>query len=258
MKRQALAVFVIVLGLIGATAAFLGTQESRQKLGKPGLLVVPEPIYAVDIGASTNAPVLVSSNQVFLPPRVLNYRSQAMPVQSLTVNTLPKDTVYGHRMYAHPSGLLIDYQVVLMGADRSSIHRPQHCLRGSGFETLDTQPATIRIDRPHAYDLPVMKLKLHRFIEENGVTRRQGGVLVYWFVADGELTAQHRERMWWMARDMVKTGVLQRWAYVICFAPCEPGAEDVTYERVREFIAASVPEFHLTTGRPINSERAAR
>jgi len=187
----------------------------------------------------------------------LNYRSQSAPIQNVVVSTLPKDTIFGHRMYAHPSGLIIDYQVVLMGGDRSSIHPPQHCLRGSGFQTLATEPATIRINRPHAYDLPVMKLKLRRTFEENGAPRTQGGVFIYWFVADGELTAQHKRRLWWMARDMLKTGVLQRWAYVICFAPCQPGAEDITFERLQEFIAASVPEFHLTTGPPVAVDRAA-
>jgi hypothetical protein len=82
-------------------------------------------------------------------------------------------------------------------------------------------------------------------------------VFVYWFVADGELTATHSDRMWWMARDMLKNGVLQRWAYVICFAPCEVGAEDATFERLTDFIAATVPEFQLTAGPPLGRESAA-
>jgi len=52
--------------------------------------------------------------------------------------------------------------------------------------------------------------------------------------------------MWWMARDLIRTGVLQRWAYVSYLAICEPGQEDATFERMKTFIAASVPEFQLT------------
>ena len=247
--RPASAVAIIVLALTASAGAFLATQHTRQKLGEPGVRIVAESIYSTEDGASTNAPVLLSSNRVYLPPRVLNYQSKSGTVSSTTVSTLPKDTVFGHRMYAQSNGLVIDCQVVLMGADRSSIHKPQYCLKGSGFETTETEPAVIHISRPRPYDLPVMKLKLRRQTRDaTGSTRTEGGVFVYWFVADGELTAEHSRRMWWMARDMLKTGVLQRWAYVICFAPCAPGAEDATFDGIKEFIAAAVPEFHLVTG----------
>jgi len=60
--------------------------------------------------------------------------------------------------------------------------------------------------------------------------------------------------MWWMARELFRTGELQRWAYVLCFAVCLPGQEEVTFERIRKFIAAAVPEFQLT---PKAKERVA-
>jgi hypothetical protein len=71
-------------------------------------------------------------------------------------------------------------------------------------------------------------------------------VYVYWFVADNQLTAQHNQRMWWMARDVIRTGVLQRWAYISYLAFCPPGAENAAFERVKKLIVASVPEFQLT------------
>jgi hypothetical protein len=103
-----------------------------------------------------------------------------------------------------------------------------------------------------------MKMKLRRQTrDESGAVRTDAGVFVYWFVADGELTASHGDRMWWMARDMLKTGVLQRWAYVIVWAPCVPGAEDATFEGLKRFIGAAVPEFHLTAGPQLDAQRAA-
>jgi hypothetical protein len=44
----------------------------------------------------------------------------------------------------------------------------------------------------------------------------------------------------------VTTGILQRWAYVTFFSACAPGQEENTYERLKNLIAASVPEFQLT------------
>lgn len=252
--RPVWAVGAAVLVITAAAAGFLATQHTRQKLGQPGVRVEERPMYSVDMGASTNEPKRIAESRVRLPARVLDFYSQEFPIAHTTWETLPKDTVYGHRVYGQTNGLMLDLQVVLMGADRSSIHKPQYCLRGSGFDILKTEPQAIRIDRPQAHDLPVMKLTLGRQVREGESFRREAGVFVYWFVADGELTAEHRQRMWWMARDMLKTGVLQRWAYVICFAPCAPGAEDATYERMKEFIAAAVPEFH--TGAPGSLARA--
>ena len=257
--RPAWIAAVVTLVLIVGASAFLATQHARQKLGPPGLRVVNEPMYCLDGGASTNAPIFVSSNRVFLPPRVLNYFSQQGFISSVMTN-LPRDTVFGRRMYGRTNGPVIDCQVVLMGADRSSIHKPQYCLNGSGLSIVGTEPAAVRVARPLAYDLPVMKLNLRRELrDENGAPRTQSGVFVYWFVADRELTASHADRMWWMARDMLRTGVLQRWAYVICSAPCAPGMEEATFGQMKEFIAAAAPEFLLATGSPaVAAEPAAK
>jgi hypothetical protein len=63
--------------------------------------------------------------------------------------------------------------------------------------------------------------------------------------------------MWWMARDLLCTGVLQRWASIGYFAQCARGQEDATFERITKLIAASAPEFQLVP-RPAAQTRAAR
>jgi hypothetical protein len=103
----------------------------------------------------------------------------------------------------------------------------------------------------------VRRLKLRRSVADaDGNMRIQGGVFVYWFVADGAVTSEHVQRMWSMARGLLTRGVLQRWAYIICYSPCEPGREEETYSDLKEFIAAAVPEFHLPNGRVAEGRRA--
>jgi hypothetical protein len=112
-------------------------------------------------------------------------------------------------------------------------------------EEFDTVP----ISEPHAYSLPVLKWTLRReVVTAEGVKIPQSGLYVFWFVADQELTASGKQRMWWMTRDLVARGVLQRWAYISCFTGCQPGMEDAAYARVREWITAAVPQFQLATG----------
>jgi hypothetical protein len=257
MNRRAFLVGVIVLALIGATAFFLQKNGRGQRLGRPGLRIVDEPTYSLNLKAPTNAPEIYANRSVYLPDRVLNYTSRPSPISTEVINNLPKDTTYGRRFYQHEDEGWIDYQVVLMGSDRTSIHPPEACLPASGFKPELSERDHIRIARPHAYDLPVTKIKLSRtYKDDAGNDVTVAGVFVYWFVADGQLTADHGQRWWWMARDLVRSGVLQRWAYVICYSECSAGSEEATYERLKDFIAASVPEFQIAAGAPIQGSRA--
>jgi hypothetical protein len=140
----------LVLGIIAGAAVRLDSAGARQRLGVPGVRIADEPIYAHD-GFSTNAPVLVDTNRVFLPPRVLDYASVSGVVAPMTLKTLPADTLYGHRVYTN-GFRFIDLQVVLMGSDRSSIHRPQGCLQGTGWQTISSEEEMVRrVRRPTIY-----------------------------------------------------------------------------------------------------------
>ena len=66
--------------------------------------------------------------------------------------------------------------------------------------------------------------------------------------ADDKVTASHGQRMWSMARTLIWKGVLERWAYVSVFSVCLPGEEAATFERMKPFIAALVPQFQRATG----------
>jgi hypothetical protein len=139
--------------------------------------------------------------------------------------------------------------VVLMGSDRSSIHRPEICMTGQGWAIDNTHPAveTIRLERPLAYDLPVNRLLATKQVADaDGKVQNVRGIYVFWFVDGGHLTANPNQWMlWWMPRDLLLHGVLERWAYISVFSPCLPGQEDATYERMKKLIASAVPEFQL-------------
>ena len=252
MKRQSWSILMVGLVLIGGTAGLIQKMQASQRLGRPGVRVVNEPLYGrLDTG-DTNALFLVASNQVDLPETALDYRSRPVPVDKIVLDWLPKDTTYGQRDYQTTNGFTVKVMVVLMGIDRTSIHQPQYCLTGGGWNITASEITGVPMEKPHRYDLPVMKLTTRRYVKlEDGRQQLLHGVYAYWFVADGELTADHRERMWWMARDMMRSGVLQRWAYVTYFAVCLPGQEEATFERMKKLMAATVPQFQLVAGTPL-------
>jgi hypothetical protein len=102
----------------------------------------------------------------------------------------------------------------------------------------------LQIGGPTPYEMPIARWTMtQEFQTENGGKQRMSGLYVFWFVADNQVTTSHSERIRWLTRDLLQTGVLQRWAYVSCFAVCPPGSEDVAFDRVKQFIATAVPEF---------------
>ena len=242
MNRQSKVAFAVALALIASTAVALSRLQALQRLGTPGVKLIEHAVYRED-GQT------IGTNAVALPERVLNFESREHPIAKVVWNWLPKDTTYAQRFYQAPDGFSTMANVVLMGTDRTSIHDPKYCLAGQGFQTLKEEFDSVPIQEPHAYSLPVFKWTVQReATTPEGVKVPQSALYVFWFVADEQLTANHKERMWWMARDLITRGVLQRWAYVSCFSACAPGQEEATYARMREWIAAAVPQFQLAAG----------
>lgn len=237
-----IAVLVVTLGLMGLTAGGLAYARVHQRLGEPGLEIV-----AGELRDETGA--VAATNIIRLPEQVLRYQSEAMPVTREELDWLPSDTTYGSRRYVGPDKFWLDLRVVLMGSDRTSIHKPEYCLPGQGFQIMQTERLSVPITEPHAYDLPVTRIIARRVLKRpDGESQEVRAVFVYWFVADDQLSADHLERMVWMARDLVLRGTLQRWAYVSAFAICLPGQEEEAYGRIRDFLGDAVPKFQRVAG----------
>ncbi len=244
MKSRSSILCLTALAMIGVCAAVLARSQGMFRLGKPALRIVSEPLH-------DREGLVVGTHQVYLPAQMLDYQSESMPVTHLELDWLPKDTTYGRRRYFTADGSWLDLSVVLMGRDRTSIHKPEYCLPGQGF-AIDrklSEMTSFEIGKPHPYSLPICKIIASKKLKTaDGREEVRRAVFVYWFVADGELTASHLQRMWWMGRDMIRTGIVQRWAYVSCLAVCRPGDEDATFERMKVFLTAAVPEFQTVSG----------
>jgi hypothetical protein len=246
MNKQQWLILVLALGLMGGAAGLLANLRTRQKLGQPAVKTSPIP------GSQRL--------QVDLPERVLDCGSEAVEVDKLTLDWLPPDTSIGRRLYRAPDGFQFSVDVVLMGRDRTSLHKTEFCLEGQGWriDRAASREMTVHMDRPYPYDLPVMKFVTSRAVAAEGRKQAVCGIYLVWFVADGdEYTARHWQRMWWMARDLLRTGVLQRWAMISYFTVCAPGQEEAAVQRLKKLISASAPEFQLVP-RPAGQAPTAR
>lgn len=234
MKRDQWILALVTVLMISGTAGVLAKFKSVQRLGEPGVKTRP-------LAGTPNL-------EIVLPEHVLDYTSEVLPVDPIVTNVLPHDTSYGQRRYTSAdTNFSAQTTVVLMGGDRSSLHKPQFCLTGAGWTITKTELDKIPMERPLAYDLPVIKLTVAGQFNVEGRPVEARGVYVYWYVADGAISAapSGSDRMWSIARHLITTGVLQRWAYISYFSYGPPGAEDEIYVRLKRLISASVPEFQL-------------
>ena len=233
MKGKTILAAVAVLALLGVAAVILHHAKSGQRLGQPGVKTRP-------LAGSSNLEVL-------LPENLPGYKSERVPQASVVTNNLPPDTSFGQRIYTADDGFQSMINVVLMGADRTSIHKPEICLVGQGwqFDGAATRPEIVRLTRPAAYELPVMRVVAHIDTMDNGQPVKRSCVYTYWFVDGNRFTARHNEWKWWLVKDFLLTGVLDRWAYVTFLSICAPGQEEATFERMKQLMVATVPEFQL-------------
>jgi hypothetical protein len=232
----------VAVSLMAATALFLGRVAAGHHLGTPGLKLV-------DGAKSIVAGSPDRIQAVLLPPEVGEFSSEPMEIAPIELSWLPSDTLFGRRKYISTKDhFWAQLSVVLMGTDRTSIHKPQYCLEGQGWRIEKSETLTVPLAKPYPYDLQVMLLTSSGGVMDHGVFQPARAIYAYWFVADHELTPYHGKRMWWMARDLIRSGVLQRWAYVSYFTMCRPGYEEPTVARLKDLIAASVPEFQLAAG----------
>ena len=244
MTRPGKIALVAGLTLLGLAALLLHQVQRLQKLGQPGVKLIAQPML-------DDAGVLRGDHVVDLPVQVLDWKSVALPISTQVVKWLPSDTVYGQRIYSAPDGWQLQMNVVLMGTDRTSIHKPEYCLPSQGVTIESRETRSITVRSPHEYTLPVTLFRLKRETQQaDGRKSEERMLYVFWFVADDQLTPDHNERMRWMARDLITRLTLQRWAYVSCLVGTVPGQEEAAFTRMAEFLAEAVPKFQLATGAP--------
>jgi hypothetical protein len=227
--------FLATVLLIASAAGLILQARLHQQLGLPGL--------------RTQALPGSIRLQVDLPQNTLDYTSEDLPLEEIVLKSLPVDTSFGQRNYRAPDDFQVAVRVVLMGTDRTSLHKPQLCLPAQGWHIDDSRSVetSIPMEQPVTYELPVVKIIANKELPMGGEKTKVSGIYVYWFVCDDGLSASITgfDRMWSMAKRLLRTGVLQRWAYVSCWSSCLPGQEDATFERMKKFIASTIPQFQL-------------
>lgn len=183
-----------------------------------------------------------------LPDRVGAFWGTPQEVSEAEKLILPEDTEFAKMNYDDGTGNSIACQIVLSGGDRRSIHRPEACLPGQGWNILANQPTELQLSSGRS--LTVKKLRLRREIEVAPGERRPLTMLfLYWYVGSNLTTHDQLTRILRSNFDLLLHNRVHRWAYVIVSAPVlqnftQGGLnEEQTLERLKAFIQDIVPMF---------------
>jgi Protein of unknown function (DUF3485) len=163
---------------------------------------------------------------------------------------LPVDTEIVKKNYLDSSSS-VSCELVLSGALKSSIHRPQVCLIAQGWTILDDHPVVITL--ADGQRMRVRLLTLSR-PSQNGITI---GYYLYWFVGKDKTTDDHLQRVLWSIWDRLTRNIVHRWAYVIVSdavtvasgQPDEQLRQQHT-QKVESFAAELAPAIQLPQVRP--------
>ena len=143
MNNRTRIILILTLALIAGTAGALTWLGNHKRLGQPGIKAIPTPGSVV--------------MKIDLPESVLDFTSTNLPQDDVVLGYLPKDTSFARRRYTAPDGWSVEANIILMGADRTSIHKAEYCLAGSGYHRDAAAVATIPIGGANPYALDVAK-----------------------------------------------------------------------------------------------------
>jgi hypothetical protein len=193
-----------------------------------------------DVGVSMELPYHVGSLYAF-----------SEGISQAELDILPKDTMYARKSYGSTDSDKLDRitcSIVLSGAERRSLHRPERCLPAQGWRIDNSHTETVSL--ASGRNLAVTALLLKKQVRQaNGMPFTLRQYFLYWYVAHNITTPYQTERILLTNWDLLVHRENQRWAYVYVAANIThdfrpDGPDDAqTLEMLRQFIHDSVPSF---------------
>ena len=145
---------------------------------------------------------------------------------------LPPDTRILKRNYSSGDGRMLAVTVVVSGKSRLSIHRPEMCLPGQGFQILSSH--VLALDLGKGRTLQVNLVKAAR-------TGEPPIGFLYWFVNPRSETTSHWVRIFGDVWDRCVHNRINRWSMVTVLTP-QALDDPETLRWVEQFLADWYPQ----------------
>jgi EpsI family protein len=173
-----------------------------------------------DVTKASEPGIRLVNGQPYLPDAVGAWSGG--PIEGLSEaekRVLPQDTAGIRRRYTTTEGGEVTCSVVAAGRDVTSIHRPELCLPGQGWNIQREAVETIRGPGLEGGRLDVMRMDSMHTVSMTAPGRPARALFVYWFVGKDRVTPHHWERIFWTTKDRVFQNRNHRWAYILIASP---------------------------------------
>lgn len=157
-----------------------------------------------------------------LPMQLPSFTGTPEDPNSVEKERLPSDTEFAKAEYQSRASSaaeldVVHCTVVLSGAERKSIHRPEVCLQGQDWKLIDSR--IIKVDLGDGRNLAVKDLFIERVAAmPDGRQTTLRAHYVYWFIGADVTTPSHAERVWLTLWDNITRNINHRWAYTSMMA----------------------------------------
>ena len=165
-------------------------------------LVVAAMLYQ----ARTVEPVLCAAPESRLS-EIAGYASEPVEVSEAERQILPADTGFDKRRYTDADGRWFQVSMVIGGKSKRSIHRPELCLPGQGFQMAS--PRTVEVAGVE-----------WRFVTLMRGSEPASGFAYVFFNQEGFRTNSHLRRIFRDVWDRSIRGRIDRWVMVTVSSSC--------------------------------------
>ncbi len=181
-----------------------------------------------------------------LPERVGEWEGEDMPIASLVEKVLPPGTECPRKCYRKPAtkdsatpDILVT--VVTSATDKRSIHRPERCLPGQGWQIISRDRWPVPLSAGADGKLEVTRMVVRQFFRTPQQERVEVRLVVfYWFMSPNRLTGSNLKRLTFTSWDRVFRGLNYRWSCAQLMSPVT-GSVAETSAHLTQFASRLLP-----------------
>lgn len=192
-----------------------------------------------------------------LPVGIGRFIGDPQKPDKVEMELLPADTQLvkmRYRTFSAPESRdIVNATLVLAGAERRSIHRPEVCLDGQGWTLIESRVLPVEIKPGQILEVKDLLIE-RQWIDKDGTRKPLRAHYVYWFVGKDVTTPYNATQVWLSSWDNIARNVNHRWAYPSLtawvtenFEPSETGqrkrGSDETMKVITTLIRELVPRF---------------
>ena len=236
MKLQKYTPYIVVLALLGIAFICIRNAPEITMLRDPGVVdSLPDRVgewFGEDLSYCQNESCMKA-----VPVSELSGRKMCPTCGGEMVTTwalsekrlLPADTVLVRKLYRCASKSSMVVSMVISSSEEVSIHRPQMCLTGQGYDISEEQTCEIILSNQKPLRIRVLNL-FRRWQGEEGRMMEVPGFYAYWFVSQRHETSSSAWRIFYATWDRVVHGQVFRWAYVSVAGERAVGSSELDHQ----------------------------